>query len=275
MLSAAKALFLRVSPAPVKKAALAVVRKGTAIRCRADMLLFPQKTTCYCPCCGMRFRSFVEGPFRNRPQRFNPQRYAHTRQDVLCPCCKSLPRHRILALWCEEHASLLRRAEILYFAPEYSMMLWMRRNGISCVTADLYGEADLRLDIQATGLPDESYDVIVCNHVLEHVDDFRVVLKELYRILRPGGSLVCSFPMDPNVELLDEDPEVRTEEERVRRFGQNDHLRVFGMHADRFLEEAGFTVEEINGDKCPPEVLPIVGPADYDINRLFRCVKGD
>ena len=155
------------------------------------------------------------------------------------------------------------------------MMLWMRRNGVSCVTADLYNEADLKLDIQATGLPDESFDIIVCNHVLEHVDDFRIALRELHRLLRPGGSLICSFPMDPHVELLDEDPEVRTEEERVRRFGQNDHLRVFGMHADRFLEEAGFAVEAICGDECPSEVLPIVGPADYDIDRLFRCVKGD
>lgn len=61
----------------------------------------------------------------------------------------------------------------------------------------------------------------------------------------------------------------------MRRFGQNDHLRVLGMHADRFLEEAGFAVEEISDDKCPPEVLTIVGPADLDINYLFRCVKED
>ena len=233
MLSAAKALFLKVSPKPVVKAALVAKRKLATIRYRADMLLFPRKTTCYCPCCGMRFRSFVEGNFLNNPQRFNPQRYEHTRQDVLCPCCKSLPRHRILALWCEEHIDLLRSSKIFYFAPEYSMMLWMRRNGVSCVTADLYNEADLKLDMQATGLPDESLDVIICNHVLEHVNDFRIALGELHRILRPGGSLICSFPMDPDVELLDEDPEVRTEEERVRRFGQNDHLRVFGMHAEK------------------------------------------
>lgn len=122
-------------------------------------------------------------------------------------------------------------------------------------------------------MPDESYDLIVCNHVLEHVDDFRKALKEMYRILRPGGSFVCSFPMDPTIELLDEDSSVQTEEERVKRFGQNDHLRVFGMKADRFLEEAGFTVEKIDGRDYPDEILPVVGPADYDINLLFRCIK--
>jgi len=79
--------------------------------------------------------------------------------------------------------------------------------------------------------------------------------------------------MDPNVELLDEDPSVQTEEERVRRFGQNDHKRVFGMNADRFLTDAGFSVERIDGKDYPEEILPIVGPADYDMNLLFHCVK--
>ena len=153
------------------------------------------------------------------------------------------------------------------------MMIWMKKNGVSCTTADLYNEADMKLDIQETGLPDESYDVVVCNHVLEHVDDFRKALRELYRILRKGGSLICSFPMDPNVELLEEDPSVTTEADRIRLYGQNDHKRVFGMKADRFLREAGFTVKKISGDKCPDVILPIVGPADYDINVLFRCVK--
>ena len=118
------------------------------------------------------------------------------------------------------------------------MMLWMKSSGVSCMTADLYSDVDFRHDIRATGLPDETYDVTACNHVLEHVDGFRIALRELHRILRPGESLVRSFPLDLDVEFLDEDPEVRTEEERVRRFGQNDHLRVFGTHTDRFLEDA-------------------------------------
>ena len=150
----------------------------------------------------------------------------------------------------------------------------MKRNHISCVTADLYSQGvDLKIDIQHTGLPDQSYDVIICNHVLEHVDDFRQALKEMLRILRPGGSFICSFPMDPKVELLDEDPSVRTEADRIKRFGQNDHQRVFGMKADQFLMEAGFTVERIDGKDCPEEILPVVGPADYDINLLFHCIK--
>lgn len=75
-----------------------------------------------------------------------------------------------------------------------------------------------RPDIQETGLPSESYDIIVCNHVLEHVRDFRAALGEVRRLLCLGGMLVCSFPMDPNVELLDEGPGTSAEE-RLRRFG--------------------------------------------------------
>ena len=152
--------------------------------------------------------------------------------------------------------------------------MWLKRNHVSCMTADLYDKTvDLKLDIQDTGLPDGCFDVIVCNHVLEHVDDFRKALKEMYRILRPGGAFICSFPMDPKIELLDEDPSVQTEAERIRRFGQNDHLRVFGMKADQFLTEAGFEVERIDGKEYQEEILPVVGPADYDMNLLFRCVK--
>ncbi len=134
------------------------------------------------------------------------------------------------------------------------------------------GGAELRLDIQNTGLLDGSFDVVVCNHVLEHVDDFRVALAEVRRVLRSAGFLICSFPMNPSVELLDEDPAVSAGV-RLRRFGQDDHLRVFGIGVRRFLEEAGFEVEEIRGEGCPEEVAPVVGPADYDANVLFRCVR--
>ena len=153
------------------------------------------------------------------------------------------------------------------------MTLWLRRNGVSYKTADLYKEADLKMDIQNTELPDESYDVIICNHVLEHVDDFKLALREMYRILRSSGSFICSFPMDSQIDLIDEDPNIQTAEERFLRFGQNDHKRVFGMKAEQLLSDAGFTVEIINGADYPEEILPVVGPADYDMNILFRCMK--
>lgn len=154
------------------------------------------------------------------------------------------------------------------------MMRWMERNGITCTTADLNTSGvDLQLDIQATELEDDSYDVVIANHVLEHVDDFRKALQEVRRILKPAGFFICSFPMDPKIELVDEESEPLSDVERIKRFGQNDHKRVFGMKADKLLIDAGFDVEVIDGTDYPEEILPIIGPADYDMNRLFCCRK--
>ena len=225
-----------------------------------------------CPCCGT-VAPFRDGGFRSDPSWYASGRYENQRQDVLCPACFSMPRHRILAHWCSENLRLMQESEILYFAREPCMAYWMRKNGVSCVTADLYQHADLQIDIERTGLPDGSYDLIFCNHVLEHVSDFRRALAELYRILRPAGTLVLSFPTDPRVDAVDEAPPGITPEERLRRFGQHDHNRVFGPGAVRFLTAAGFEVTTFTGDECPADILPAVGPADYDDNVLYVCRK--
>lgn len=273
MFSRIKKIFIKTCPGFLLNSALVMVRKTRIIRSKATMIFNPEKAVWFCPCCGRRFPSFTVGDYSEQHARFNASRYEHTKQDVLCPVCKSLPRHRILALWGDRHNELFKEAEILYFAPEYGIKLWMKRRGITCTTADLYNnEADLKLDIQDTARPEASCDVIIANHVLEHVDDFRKTLREMYRILRPDGCFICSFPMDPKVELLDEEEEPLSAKERIERFGQNDHKRVFGMKADRFLTEAGFEVETIRGEDYPDEILPVVGPTDYDMNILF-CSK--
>lgn len=109
--------------------------------------------------------------------------------------------------------------------------------------------------------------------MLEHVNDFRIALQEVHRILRHKGAFICSFPMAPHIDLVDEDAEVRTDRERFERFGQFDHKRIFGLNAGRLMENAGFNVEIISGHDYPDEILPVVGPADYDMNTLFCCVN--
>lgn len=191
----------------------------------------------------------------------------------MCPICRALPRHRILAVWCEKNMERLRNKDILYFAAEQSMLRWMKRNSISVTTADLYAAADLKLDIQDMRLSDASYDVVIANHVLEHVDDYKKALLEIWRILKPSGFLICSFPMDSQIEFVDEEEGEMSTEARIQRFGQHDHKRVFGMRAEELLREAGYTVEVIDGETYPKEILPVIGPADYDMNRLFVCTK--
>lgn len=275
LFSYARKAYRKIVPASIRMPLGKIIIRVREIRYRLEEKAFSHKCKFFCPCCRTRLMTFVSKEYKEFPNHFNVNRYFQTNNNVICPVCESLPRHRILAVWCEEHIDLLHNARILYFAPEDCMMRWMKHRQITCTTADLYQKASMKLDIQETGQPDSSWDIVICNHVLEHVEDFRKALEELYRILKPGGHLICSFPIDPNIEIVDEaDPSKNlTQEECLQRFGQADHLRVFGMKADLLLEEPGFSIEKISGDTCPPEILPVVGPADYDINYLFDCCK--
>ena len=238
-------------------------------------LLCSERAVLYCPCCGSHFISFTKGAFNNRPDCYDTKRYEHIRQDVICPCCRSLPRHRILVVWCQQNQASLTAKRVLYFAPENGMDRWMKRKGIAVTTADLYTVADLKLDLDHIDQPSASWDVVFCNHVLEHVPDYKRALRELYRILKPGGRLICSFPIDMRYETVQEDAALvgddspQADRERIRKFGQKDHLRVFGRDSVKLLEEAGFVVSVIDGDTMPAEIMPVVGPADYDSNKLF------
>ena len=237
--------------------------------------LQPDRAKIYCPCCDAKFVSFIDGGYQNHPDYFDSLRYISCRQDVLCPVCRSLPRHRVLAVWCQQNLASLKDKRILYFAPENGMDRWMKRKGIAVTTADLYNVADLKLDMDHIEQPSASWDIVLCNHVLEHVPDYKRALRELYRVLKPGGRLICSFPIDMRYETVQEDAalvgddSLQADRERIRKFGQKDHLRVFGRDSVKLLEESCFVVSVIDGDTMPAEIMPVVGPADYDSNKLF------
>ena len=261
-----------ICPHFVWKFARAIYRKFSYLKCRMAMAFSGKKMTLECPCCQTKIKSFIEGDYEGRPGFYDLSLFDGVRQDVVCPACGALPRHRILAKWGETRRELFDGKDVLYFAPERGMTGWLKKNGIRYKTADLFDEdVDLKLDIQDTKLPENSYDVIICNHVLEHVGDYRKALSEMQRILRPGGCFICSFPMSQDVDFVDEDPSVVSDEARLQRYGQSDHVRLFGKHADQILRECGFDVEVIDGDVFPENILPVTGPSRYDANRLFVC----
>ena len=110
-------------------------------------------------------------------------------------------------------------------------------------TADIDSPiADLKLDVTNIELPDNQYDVVICNHVLEHVNDVNKAFSEIRRILKPGGWAILLVPINPNVDTW-EDPTITDPEERKRNFGQYDHVRQFGRDYAQVLEKAGFTVD--------------------------------
>ena len=153
--------------------------------------------------------------------------------------------------------------------------MWFKRQKIKVTTADLFAKTDLKLDLMSIDQPNESWDLIVCNHVLEHVDDYKQALSEIHRILKPNGTLIISFPILDNLPTVIEETD-HSEENKAKRlklYGQVDHLRIFGADSKQLLEKAGFSVSLINGNRMPKAILPIVGPADYDVNYLFVCKK--
>ena len=201
-----------------------------------------------CPICGARRRKFL------------PYGYVTSREDALCPRCLSLERHRLIWLWLERHSDLFAaHPHILHIAPEVSLMRHFKRHYKGCkeryTTADLESPlADIHFDVQHIPMEARSIDVVICNHLLEHVVNDRLALSELHRILKHGGWGIMLVPEDRSRATTFEDDTITDAKERTRLFGQYDHRRVYGRDYDLRLAEAGFVVERIAvADLLSPE----------------------
>ncbi len=236
-------------------------------------LLLNKENSLYCPCCAISLKRWSRARFDEHPEECDSRRLAGINQNLVCPACGSLPRHRIMTWYLDNNKDILRGKEILYFAIEPCIARWLKRNKLSFTTADLYAPADLKINIEDIALADMSYSAVVCNHVLEHVMDLRQALSELHRILKPGGILICSFPMDPKLDKMYEDFSVTSPQERIKHFGQFDHVRIFGADSQEILESAGFAVTAVRGSEMPAKINPSVDPADYDSDIMFICRK--
>lgn len=173
--------------------------------------------------------------------------------DVVCPNCNSLERQRFLVLT-DRREKFFAGKDVLHFAPELSIRRYLETQGLrSYKTADLFANnVDLKLDIENIAQPDAMFDVVLCSHVLEHVDD-RKALSELRRILRPGGLLIAMFPIIEGWNVTYENSAVSEPGDRLLHFGQHDHVRFFGRDARDKFKTAGFVLTEITAEE--PDVL--------------------
>jgi len=189
---------------------------------------------CYCPICETSLRQFY-------PAGIVP------RENARCPVCGSLERHRMIWLYLNHETDLFvsRQKKMLHIAPESFFTDKLSKcSYIEYLSADLINPAAMvKMDITDIKYPDNSFDVIYCSHVLEHVPDDQTAMKELARVLSPKGWAILQVPIDTDQTF--EDPTITDPQERERLFGQSDHVRVYGLDYKDRLEAAGFQVKVV------------------------------
>jgi len=203
---------------------------------------------------GNRFEDPIDG---RGYRKLLPYGYeGRQRDNALSPGTLSLERHRLLWLYLREETTFFTAPhKMLHVAPEQCFYgRFKQMKNLDYTTADLDSPiADLKMDIHDIPFDDNTFDVIFCNHVLEHVYDDRQCMRELARVLAPGGMAIMQVPFAEGQPHTIEDPNEKDPEVRKQRFGQYDHVRLYGPdYADR-LREAGFTVKVVNyQEKLPP-----------------------
>ena len=209
---------------------------------RPILAFFLKGDTFIDPIDGKRFKSFL------------PYGYGNQRNNVLSPSTLSLERHRLLWLYLQAETDFFtseqvtERKKILHFAPEQCYLKRFRKlKNIDYTTTDLLSPiADVKADICNLPFEDNSYDIILCNHVLEHIPDDTKAMQELYRVMKPGGYGVFQIPQDLSRAKTFEDNSITDKEERAKIFGQYDHVRVYGRDYFNKLRSIGFKVDEVD-----------------------------
>lgn len=189
------------------------------------------------PIDGKSFRSFL------------PYGYGQQRDNVLSPSTLSLERHRILWLYLKNETNFFEAPiKLLHFAPEQAFYKRFKKQpNLDYTTTDLDSPlAMVKADICNLPFDDHSFDVILCNHVLEHIPDDTKAMQELYRVLKPGGWGVFQIPQDLSRQKTFEDNSIVDKKERAKIFGQYDHVRVYGRDYFDKLRSIGFKVDEVD-----------------------------
>lgn len=185
-------------------------------------------------------------------KKFLPYGYENQRANALSPSALSLERHRLIWLYLKNETDFFTSSKkVLHIAPEQCFLKRFKKlQNLDYTTADLYSPiADVKADICDLPFEENTYDVVLCNHVLEHIIDDKKAMSELYRVLKPGGLGIFQIPQDLNLKTTYEDFSITSKEERKKHFGQYDHVRVYGKDYFDKLRKAGFKVNEVNYSK--------------------------
>lgn len=215
---------------------------------------------------GTRFTDPIDGKsFRY----FLPYGYDKIRYNVLSPSTLSLERHRLMWLFLKKYTDFFTTPKkVLHIAPEQCFInLFRNQQNLDYLTADLYSPlADVKADILALPFDDNSFDVVICNHVLEHIVDDCKAMSELFRVMKVGGFGIFQVPQDLSREKTYEDFSIKNPKDRAIHFGQYDHVRVYGRDYFNRLEKIGFTVLPINlSEKLTKELITRYSLTDNEL----------
>ncbi len=202
-----------------------------------------------CPVCEKSFSKFLS----------YGSDVAH-RENVLCPYDLTLERHRLMWLYLKDESNFFtaEKLDVLHIAPEQCFhKKFKKQTNLNYLTGDLVSPiADIHFDLHDIPLEDNRFDVVFCNHVLEHVEDANQCIKELYRVMKPGGWGIMQVPLDYTRETTYEDPSITSPEEREKHFWQKDHVRLFGNDYPEWFKKVGFEVETFDvNQKYAPELV--------------------
>lgn len=201
-------------------------------------------------------------------RKFLPYGYGAQRPNVLAPGTLSLERHRLLWLYLNNETDFFTTPKkVLHIAPEQAFYKrFKKQTNLDYITADLYSPlADIKADITDLPFEENQFDVIFCNHVLEHVVDDQKAMQELYRVLNKGGLGIFQIPQDITRESTYEDFKITSPKERAKHFGQYDHVRIYGRDYFTKLRAVGFEVQEVDYSK---KITP-------DLFEKYRLAKGE
>ena len=185
-------------------------------------------------------------------RKFLPYGYVKPRDNALSPGTLSLERHRLLWLYLNNETNFFSKTlKVLHVAPEQCFYkLFKNLKKINYTTFDLNSPlADIKGDICNLPFKENSFDFILCNHVLEHINDDNKAMKELYRVLNKNGTAILQVPINQKSSKTLEDSSIVDKKERIEKFGQYDHIRLYGLDYFKKLESFGFKVNPLKYSK--------------------------
>jgi predicted SAM-dependent methyltransferase len=200
----------------------------------------------HCPVCNSNVRLLKPLGY-NLPVILEKQIVGSGLRNAMCPVCDSSDRVRLLFLFLKSKTKIFTQPQkLLHIAPEKPLSdILIKLKNIDYLTADLNPEQVMvKMDITSIQYADNTFDAILCNHVLEHIPDDRKAISELHRVLKPGGWVILQVPVSKVLEKTYEDSGITSPMDREKHFGQKDHVRIYGKDYSQRLKEEGFTVDE-------------------------------